>query len=67
MISIIKFENVTEDRINEYLEIMQKDLNATILDIKMYGSNYDSYMVVYNSDKKITIKDVFGCIQVPLD
>ena len=66
-VRIIKYENVTDEQINKYLEIMQEDLNAEILDVKLYGNSNDSYMVVYNSDKAVTIKDVLDHIDTPLD
>ena len=61
-VRIIKYENVTDEQINKYLEIMQEDLNVEILDVKLYVNSNDSYMVVYNSDKAVTIKDVLDHI-----
>lgn len=61
-VRIIKYENVTDEQINRYLEIMQEDLNVEILDVKLYGNSNDSYMVAYNSDKAVTIKDVLDHI-----
>lgn len=66
-VRIIKYENISDDQINKYLEIMQEDLNAEILDVKLYGNSNDNYIVVYDSDKELTIKEVIERINVPLD
>ena len=67
MTRIIKIDNTSEEKINEYLEIMQKDLQATIVHLQCYGANYDCYMIVYKCEKRIILKDILDREMVPLD
>lgn len=67
MTKIVKIEKVSEERINNYLGIMQKDLQATIISLQCYGVDYDSYMIVYQCETEITLKKVLERISVPLD